>query len=90
MSKNRVNNFDQNICGGTHPDVETACPHLVSGRDRTGRAVVDRLARLETKTIETVSGAEQFKCDHCGCPLVNLEKMNLVPDGCPRENLHDK
>ncbi len=90
MSKTRVDDFDQAVCRGTHPDVDTACPHLAAGQDETGRAVVDTLARLETRVLEAATGREQFKCDHCGCPLANLEGMNLVPDGCPRIHLHDK
>ncbi|QAU14496.1 hypothetical protein EKH57_17600 (plasmid) [Halorubrum sp. BOL3-1] len=90
MSKTRVDDLDQAICRGTHPDVETPCPHLVNGQDETGRTVVDRLARLETKALEAATGAEQFKCEHCGCPLANLEKVNLVPDACPRLQIHDK
>lgn len=90
MSKTRVDDFDQAVCRGTHPDVETACPHLVGGRDETGRAVVDRLARLETKALEAATGVEQFKCEHCGCPLANLEGMNLAPDECPRLQMHNE
>jgi hypothetical protein len=90
MSKIRVNDFDQAICRGTHPYVDTPCPQLVVGQEKTGRTVVDRLARLETKALEAVSGTEQFKCEYCGCPLANLDGMNLAPDECPRVHLHSE
>lgn len=90
MGKATVSNFDQRICTGEHPDVDGACPHLQTGDDDADGGLVSRLARAETKAIETATGDEPGRCGLCHCPLPNLELTARAPVECPRINLHDR
>lgn len=88
MGKENVSDFTRDVCHGTAPEVSTTCPHRVYGRESTGRPIIDRLAQIETRILEGVTGEDQHKCGICGCPLPNLDAANKAPEGCPRLEYH--
>lgn len=90
MGKQKVSDFNQAVCRGSHPDVDGPCPHLAEMDEDTGHGTVDRLARFEEKLLSAVKRQKQYKCGLCGCPLANLGATNYAPDDCPRIEEHDR
>lgn len=90
MGKQKVSDFNQAVCRGSHPDVSEPCPHLAEMDEDTGNETVDRLARVESKILGALNRQTDYKCGLCGCPLRNLGATNYAPDDCPRLEVHDR
>lgn len=84
MSKVRVNDMDPDVCMGERADVAGPCEYLVPDDADTGHGVIDAARRVEMAVLRRMTDPQEGACSACGCSLVNLGALSLVPTECPR------